>query len=92
MKIKIGKYSVTIFEVNKLENANLTFDKAQAKAQAREIIESENFKALKKQAEKARMERNTLKYMQANEAKATARKADQARESYLTTLRELQAS
>lgn len=89
MKIKLGKYSVTIFEVNKLENADLSFDQSKAKEQAREIIESENFKALKKQAERARMERNALKYMQ---AKATARKADQARESYLTALRELQAN
>ena len=60
MKIKIGKYIVTIFEVNKLQNASLSFDRTKAKAEAQEIINSDNFKALKAQAESARAKRREL--------------------------------
>ena len=50
MKIKLGKYIVTIFEVQKLQKANLEFDAAAAKKQADEIKNTQQFAELKKRA------------------------------------------
>ena len=50
MKIKLGKYIVTIFEVQKLQKANLEFDAAAAKKQADEIKNAQQFAELKKRA------------------------------------------
>lgn len=50
MKIKLGKYIVTIFEVQKLQKANLEFDTAAAKKQADEIKNTQQFAELKKRA------------------------------------------
>jgi len=50
MKIKLGKFIITIFEVQKLQKANLEFDTAAAKKQADEIKSTQQFAELKKRA------------------------------------------
>ena len=50
MKIKLGKFIITIFEVQKLQKANLEFDTAAAKKQADEIKNTQQFAELKKRA------------------------------------------
>lgn len=50
MKIKLGKYIITIFAVSKLEKCNLDYDQNAAKQQAEQIKQSAQFAELKAKA------------------------------------------